>query len=339
MRFAGVSGQFINVDVTEIADYGFTQSGTKAADLPELMLGYAIKLRNVVAKCGMRLMVVQCPLDAVGHLNGLGPVLDKLPTDIVVASYYTADFYGGWDKDFPRLQKKKIGLFAMPWINSHGHIMPYVDDAMRFSDMTIGRGLRFVRHGQRHHGLGRRRSLRSCPARPGIRSCITAASAWTGAKLDRDYFNQAFSRLLFGTKDDRIARAILLAGNINGQPIKIQNAAEASPSCRPMAPTTGSGVTIPSSSPIRLRTPRLWRSPIRARRDVTSFGRPTRPPSCLDFARQDATRNRDVLDELLFAARNYQAMGRKLIMRDHYPRPEDAAKPGGRGACRVGEDL
>jgi hypothetical protein len=117
-------GKFINVDVTEIADYGFVQSGTKAEELPSLMLGYTTKLRDMVAKHHMRLMINQCRLDVGGHLNGVGPVLDKLPKDIVVASYYTAGFYGGWEKESvfsPSLGSiptvTSCPMWAMRWIS------------------------------------------------------------------------------------------------------------------------------------------------------------------------------------------------------------------------------
>ena len=212
-------GKFVNVDITEIADYGFIQSGTRAEELPDLMLGYTVKLRDMLAKHGMRLMIAQCPLDAVGHLNGVGAVLDKLPKDIVVASYYTAGFYGGWNKDFPRLQQKGIGLFAMSWIDSHGLIMPYVGHAMDFSDLTVSRSHKFGALGSISDDWGDdgHYHLPGMTWYPFLYHC---ASAWTGAKLDRGYFNQAFSRLVFGVKDDNIARAIVLAGDINGQKIK-----------------------------------------------------------------------------------------------------------------------
>ena len=266
-------------------------------------------------------MIAQCPLDAVGHLNGIGPVLDKLPKDIVVASYYTADFYGGWDKDFPRLQKKGIGLFAMPWINSHGHIMPYVDDAMRFSDQTVSRGLRFGAMGSvtTDWGDDGHYHLPGMTWYPFLYHC---ASAWTGAKLDRDYFNQAFSRLLFGTKDDRIARAILLAGNINGQPIKIRNAAGAVDDLPPYGANNRFGRYYFEFFADPFTDAKILEiaEPGQKGRDILRSA--NEAAKLLESAQKDATRNRDALDELLFAARNYQAMGKKLVMRDQYLDPK-----------------
>jgi hypothetical protein len=322
-------GKFINVDVTEIADYGFVQSGTKAEELPSLMLGYTTKLRDMVAKHHMRLMINQCRLDVGGHLNGVGPVLDKLPKDIVVASYYTAGFYGGWEKDFPRLQQKGIGFFAQPWIDSHGHIMPYVGHAMDFSDLTISRGHRFGALGSISDDWGDdgHYHLPGVTWYPFLYHC---ASAWTEAKLDRGYFDQAFCRLVFGAKDDSIARAIVLAGAINGQKIRIRNAA--------------GGVDEPAyegNGRFGRYYYELFADPfvdatILDIVDPGQKGREILEPakqaaSILAASQKTATRNRDVLNELLFAAKNYRAMGRKIVIREHYldsktPRSQVAAE-------------
>ena len=53
--------------------------------------------------------------------------------------------------------------------------------------------------------------------------------------------------------------------------------------------------------------------------------------SLLAASLNTATRNRDVLKELLFATKNYRAMGRKLVIREHYldsktPRSQVAAE-------------
>lgn len=322
-------GKFVNVDLTEIADYGFVQGGTKADALPELMLDYMLKLRNVVAKHKMRLMIQQCPLDQTGHLNGIGSVLDRVPKDIAVASYYTAEFYGGWEADFPRLQKQGIDLFAMPWIDSHAHIMPFVGHAKEFSDITIGRGVQYGAKGSitADWGDDGHYHMPGMTWYPFLYHC---ASAWTGAKLDRDYFDQAFCRILFGTKDSRIAKAIQLAGNINGQPLKLKNAAGA------VVETHYSGNDVfgryyfeffgnPFTDPKIVEIV----APGQKGRDVLQPA--DSAVSLLASARNSAVRNGDVLDELLFAAKNYQAIGRKLVARDHYldeaiPRDQVAAE-------------
>jgi hypothetical protein len=42
----------------------------------------------------------------------------------------------------------------------------------------------------------------------------------------------------------------------------------------------------------------------------------------LEAARRSASRNLTAVDQLLFAARNYQALARKLILREHYLDPQ-----------------
>jgi hypothetical protein len=148
-----------------------------------------------------------------------------------------------------------------------------------------------------------------------------AASAWTGARLDRDYFNRAFCRLFFGAEDDAIARAILMVGNINGQKLKLRNAA--------------GGIDEPAYTG----------NSTFGRYYYEFFGDPFSDPKVLDIvepgrkgqeilqpaleaerllerARVEARQNQDAVERLLFTARNYQAMGRKLIVRDHFLDPK-----------------
>jgi hypothetical protein len=284
--------------------------------LTELTLQYALKLRETVARHGMRLMIAQAQLGAEGSLAGLGSVVERLPKDTIISSYYTAEFYGGWEKDFPRLQKLGLGLFAQPWIDSHGHIMPYVGHAMDFSDIEISRGLQYGAIGSvtcdwgddGHYHL---------PAATWFPFVYHAASAWTGAKLDRDYFNQAFCRVFFGAEDDSIARAILLVGNINGQKMKVRNAA--------------GGIDEPAYTG----------NSTFGRYYYEFFGDPFTDPKVLDIVEPgrkgneilqpaveaekllqrvmgQAKRNQDALERLLFTTRNYEAMGRKLLVREHH---------------------
>jgi hypothetical protein len=309
-------GKFLNVDITEINDAAFKETGTTQQQLTELTLQYARTLRETVARHGMRLMVAQAQLGAEGSLAGLGSVVERLPRDVLISSYYTAEFYGGWEKDFPRLQKLGLDFLAQPWIDSHGHIMPYVGHAMDFSDAEISRGLQYGAVGSvtcdwgddGHYHL---------PAATWLPFVYHAASAWTGASLDRDYFDQSFCRIFFGTPDSAIARAILLVGNINGQKLKVRNAA---------------GVIV---------EPAYTGNRTFGRYYYEFFGDPFSDPKILDivepgrkgaeiltpaleaeklfqnaFAR--VKRNRDALECLLFAARNYEAMGRKLLVREHY---------------------
>jgi hypothetical protein len=309
-------GKFLNVDITEINDTAFKESGTTQQQLTDLTLRYALTLRETVARHGMRLMIAQAQLGAEGSLAGLGSVVEQLPKDAIITSYYTAEFYGGWEKDFPRLQKLGLGFFAQPWIDSHGHIMPYVGHAMEFSDLEIRRGLRHGAIGSvtcdwgddGHYHL---------PAVTWFPFVYHGASAWTGAQLDRDYFNQAFCRVFFGTRDDAIARAILLAGNINGQKMKLRNAAGGIDE-----PAYAGNSTFgryyyeffgdPFSDPKVLDIVEPGRKGAEIQQPAVEAER------LLQQAMRQAKRNQDAIERLLFTARNYEAMGQKLIVREHF---------------------
>ncbi|MHB1000183.1 MAG: glycoside hydrolase family 20 zincin-like fold domain-containing protein [Armatimonadota bacterium] len=309
-------GKFINVDITEIADYGFTMSGTKPEDLPELIFQYVLKLRDIVGKHNMRLMIAQAQLNSTGHLAGIGALIDKLPKDIVISSYYTAEFYGGWDKDFPQMHDLGIDFFAQPWIDSHGRIMPYTGHAKDFSDITVSRG---VMHGSigsttcdwgdmgHYHLMGT----------TWYPFLYHGASAWTGAKLDREYFDQAYTRLMFGIKSDEVAKAIDLAGNINGQKMKTRNPA-------------GEVVEYPYTGNLTLGHYywEFFNDPFNDPFIATVVepgvkSREIREPadksvSMLEKALKQAKRNKPNIEELLFAAKNYQAMADKLQIRSNY---------------------
>jgi hypothetical protein len=309
-------GKFLNVDITEINDAAFKESGTTQQQLTELTLQYAIKMRDELAKRGMRLMVVQGPLAAEGSLTGLGSVVERLPKDIVVGSYYTAEFYGGWESDFSRLRKLGLEFLAQPWIDSHGHIMPYVGHAMDFSDLEISRGLQYGAAGSvtcdwgddGHYDL---------PGMTWYPALYHGACAWTGAKLDRNYFNKAFGKLVFGINDDSVARAIVLAGNINGQKLKLRNAAGGVDEPAYVGNSTfgryyyeffGDPFTDPKILDI-VEPGNMGRSILAPAQQAEAL---------FEAAKPKATRNKDVLDQLLFAARNYEAMGKKLIIRERY---------------------
>ena len=108
-------GKFFNVDITENDAAAYSSSGTRPADFNELVFQYVLKLRDMVGAHRMRLIVMQGPLGDTGYLAGLGPVLDKLPKDLVIGSYYTAmGIYSGWEKDFPLLRKTGIDFFRSP---------------------------------------------------------------------------------------------------------------------------------------------------------------------------------------------------------------------------------
>lgn len=307
-------GKFLNVDITEINDAAFKESGTTQQQLTELTLQYATKMRDALAKRGMRLMAAQGPLAAEGTLAGLGSVVERLPKDMIITSYYTAEFFASWQNDFPRLQKLGLDFFAQPWIDSHAHIMPYVGHAMDFSDITISRGLQYGVMGSVTTDWGDDGHYQ-LPGMTWYPLLYHGASAWTGAKLDRDYFNKAFTRLIFGIGDDSVARAINLAGNINGQKLKLRNAA--------------GGIDEPAyvgNSTVGRYYYEFFGDPFADPKilDIVepgNMGRAILAPaqqaeSLLEAAKPKATRNRDVLEQLLFAAKNYEAMGKKLIIRE-----------------------
>lgn len=313
---AAFPGKFLNVDITEINDAAFKSTGTTQQQLNELVLQYVQTMRETVARHGMRLMIAQCQLASEGSLAGLGSVLERLPKDIVIGSYYTAEFYGGWQTDFPRLKKLGIEFFAQPWIDSHGHILPYAGHAQDFSDIEIRRGLQFGATGSTTCDWGDDGHYH-LPATTWYPFLYHGASAWTGAQLDRDYFNQAFCRLVFGARDDAIARAILLAGNIDGQKLKIRSASGA------IEEPSYSGNSMfgryyyeffadPFTDPkvLEIVEPgRVGASIVQTAGEADRLLREAQP---------SATRNHDALEELLFAVRNYEAMGDKLDVRSHF---------------------
>ena len=320
-------GKFLNVDITEINDTAFKESGTTQEQLTELTLQYATKMRDTLGKRGTRLMVAQGPLAAEGSLTGLGSVVEKLPRDMIITSYYTAEFYASWDRDFPRLQKVGLDFFAQPWIDSHAHIMPYVGHAMDFSDITVSRGLQYGAIGSVTTDWGDDGHYH-LPGMTWYPVLYHGASAWTGANLDRDYFNKAFGKLVFGIGDDSVARAINLAGNINGQKLKLRNAA--------------GGIDEPAyvgNSTVGRYYYEFFGDPFTDPKilDIVepgNMGRAILAPAqqaeaLLEAAKPKATRNKDVIEQLLFAARNYEAMGKKLIIRERVldesaPRPQVA---------------
>lgn len=308
--------KYLNVDVTEIDDEGYRITGTDNKELPDLLVKYISELNDVTMKHGTRLMVAQCQLGAEGHLNGLGSRIDKLPEGVAVGSYYTAEFYGGWEHDYPLLQKLNIDYFVNCWIDSHARIMPYVGHAMDFSDITIKRGLQYGAVGSvsTEWGDAGNYHLPGVTVYPFMYHC---ASAWAGANLDREYFNQAFTRIMFGINDDSVSRGITIAGNINGRPLKIRN--------------TEGIVETPSysgNSTLGWYYNEFFNNPftdpeIKRIADLKEMGDDiykagSESVKIFEKAKKKAVRNSNILDQLLFAAQNYEAMGRKLQILNRY---------------------
>jgi hypothetical protein len=311
---AAFPGKFFNVDITENDAAAYFSSGTRPADFNELVFQYVLKLREMVGRHGMRLIVMQGPLANTGYLAGLGPVLGKMPKDVVIGSYYTAmEVYSGWEKDFPLLRRTGIDFFAQSWIWSHCWLMPEVSGSMRCSDAEVSRGLA-------HGALG---SI-TCDwgdfghfqlvGQTWYPSVYHAASAWTGAKLDRDYFNRAYCRIFYGTKDEGAARSIKMLGDINVQPVKVRES---------------SGKVVQAGSQHYWE---FWNDPFTdphitklaaaasTGEDILNAANPAERQ--LAAAAQRASRNRDNLEQLLLTARCYQAMGRKLVAVGHQLSPQ-----------------
>ena len=144
-------------------------------------------------------------------------------------------------------------------------------------------------------------------------SVYHAACAWTGAKLDLDYFDRSLCRIFYGAKDDAIARAIKRVGDINGQKVKVREP---------------SGKVVESGSQHYWE---FWNDPF-ADPNITKLAAPSstgeeilreanRAADKLATSSKQASRNRDNLEELLFAARCYRAMGRKLVVLGDYRNP------------------
>ncbi|MBO4548745.1 MAG: family 20 glycosylhydrolase, partial [Abditibacteriota bacterium] len=212
-------GKYINIDVTEIADYGFVASGTPAEELPGLMTDYINTLNKVANRHGMSLCVAQCQLRSDGHLNGLGKTLDRLDKDIVVGSYYTSEFYGGWDYDYPLLRKSGRSFWVMPWLSSHTRFMPDVTFSMDFTDVTMERGMPCGAEGSITCDWGDYGHIHL----PGVLiypSMYHFSACWNGCSVDRDYFDKAFCLMVFGAGKDTLAKGIVKVGNINQVPVE-----------------------------------------------------------------------------------------------------------------------
>ena len=323
---AAFPGKFFNVDITENDAAAFYANGTKPADFNELVFQHVLKLREMVGRHRMRLMVMQGPLASTGALAGLGPVVGKMPKDVVIGSYYTAmGVYPDWDKDFPLLRKTGIDFFAQSWILSHCWLMPEVSGSLRCSDAEVSRGAE-------HGALG---SI-TCDwgdfghfqlvGQTWYPSVYHAACAWSGAKLDKEYFNRSYCRVFFGLKDDSVAQSIKTIGDINLQRVKVRES---------------SGKVVPADSQHYWE---FWNDPF-ADPNITKLAVPASTgqdmlneadPAAgrLAAAAKQASRNQDNLKELLFLAGCYQAMGRKLVVLGDYLSPQ---VPRGRVAAELDE--
>jgi len=304
-------GELFNVDITEIDVDGLQTNGVTISQATDLVFGYVLKLNEAVRKHGRRLMIAQGPLDSQGHLAGMGPKLDALPKDIIIGSYYCAGgpYKPAWEKDFPRLQEKRIDFFAQAWIYSHVWLTPWVNPAAAFSDLEVSRGAM-------HGGIG---SITTDWGDAGhfhfvgeewLPFLYHGACAWTGARLDRDYFRKAVARIVYGLRNDTAIHAIESASDVNAIPIQIRDK---------------------DGKESQISTTYIWEfvhDPF-AHPDITRIANPgavgqlivnaaTAALAALSAETLRATRNRDNLDQWIFGVRCYVALGHKLVALGHY---------------------
>lgn len=304
-------GKFLNVDITEIDYDGLLASGMTNSQVTDLVFNYVQQLSAMVKAHGQQLMIIQSPLDSTDALAGMGPKINVFPKDIMIGSYYCAGgpYQPAWQVDFPRYKAQGLSFFAQPWIYSHSRIYPWVGGAADFSDLEVSRGLSYGAVGSttcdwgdggHYHMVGTE----------SYSFAYHGACAWTGAHVDRNYFNQAFTRIYYGVPNDSIGRAIVLAGNISNLSLDYKNGQ--------------GGVTQQQSNLFD----ELFDDPFTAA-ELTSLADPAAAGQAilasantavdlLTTATAQATRNKDNLKHHLFGARSYQAMGNKLVAAGHY---------------------
>lgn len=298
------------VDITEIDAEGFNLTGTKTEDVGRLIYDYMVKLQDVLNKKGARLVIVQGPLGAEGYMGGLGAYLNQLPKESMVGSYYTTTVFKTWDKDFPRLKELNVDFLANPWIYSHIRLMPWASAAADFSDVEVGKGLLHGAIGSITTDWGDEGHFHFV-GQEWYTILYHGACAWTGANVDRHYFNQAFSRLLYGVKDDSVARAIVQATGIYGKNIPCRDESGKVNESDPMNIYLWGFFNDPWGDPINKLV-----SPVATGQLILDAEN-----SALELiqnAMLHATRNQDNLEQLMFGIRNYQAMGKKFIASGHY---------------------
>jgi hypothetical protein len=241
----------------------------------------------------------------------MGPKLETLPKNIIVSSYYCAGgpYAPAWERDFPRLQAHGTDFFAQAWIGSHLRLIPSPQHAADFSDKEVTRGLQYGALGSvstdwgddgHYHFVGQN----------WFTFLYHGACAWAGEGLDRDYFNEAYSRLIHGATDGNIARAFCLSGDISNQTIKtVQD--------------DGTVTDAPSTHFWEFFGDPFTHKSLTAMADPGAEGarilkQADDAVSLLQAAQTTATRNKDNLEQMLYGARNYQALGHKLMALAHY---------------------
>ncbi len=307
-------GDLFNVDITEIDIDGLQTNGVSTSQATDLVFGYVLQLNDAVRKHGRRLMIAQGPLDSQGHLAGMGPKLDALPKDLIIGSYYCAGgpYQPAWEKDFPRLRAKGLDFFAQAWIYSHVWLTPWVNRAAEFSDLEVSRGLRYGALGSITTDWGDAGHFHFV-GEEWLPFLYHGACAWTGAQMDRGYFRKAVARAIFGLADDTALRAIEAASDVNAQRITVRD-----PQGKESEVTTSfiwEFVHDPFSHPDLTRIAH----PAAVGQKILDAAAPAL--AALSGEARRARRNGDILEQCLFGARCYAALGRKLMALGHYQDP------------------
>ena len=220
------------------------------------------------------------------------------------------------------MQDLGFDFFAQAWITAHTRILPWVGNAADFSDKEMAAGLQHGAIGSITCDWGDAGHLHYV-GHEWYPTAYHGASAWTGARVDRAYFDEAYTRIFHGLADDSVARGTQLAGNINGQK---------------------AAVRLEDGSVVEQASQHFWEfyqdpfthadivklaDPGQMGRNVLADAEPA--VTLLRDALGRATRNRDIVEQMLFGARCYEAMGRKLIALGRFreeavPRAEVAAE-------------
>lgn len=303
-------GELFNIDITEIDIDGLQASGVPLEQVTDLVFGYVLKLNEAVKKHGRRLMITQGPLDSQGHLAGMGPKLDALPKDIIIGSYYCAGgpYQPAWEKDFPRLREKGFDFFAQAWIYSHVWLTPWVNHAAEFSNLEVSRGLQHGAIGSITTDWGDAGHFHFV-GEEWLPFLYHGACAWTGAQLDRDYFRKAYARAIYGLKSDAAIRAIEAASDINAKIIRVRD-------------KDGKEVDVSTSYIWEFVHDPFTHADITRIVDPAAAGKAildaaTPAVTTLSEEWPKVTRNKDNLEQALFGARCYAALGHKLVALGH----------------------
>lgn len=328
-------GEYLNIDITEINYESLIADGMTPAEVTDLIFNYVLEINEVVRGNGMRLMVAQGPLDSTGHLAGMGPKMADWPAEIMFGSYYCSGgcYQPAWDNDYPRFKKYGVDFSAQPWIYSHSRVFPWTGASADFSDLEVSRGLQFGAVGSVTTDWGDMGNYH-LTGQSWYPYLYHGAVAWAGGPIDRQYFDQAFTRQIYGIDGDSVARAINLVGNVSA--IAYKKITEDGQVVDRVTDVFGNRLIWSLNY--------LFADPF-TDADLGTFAEPgvagrqlieatSEAESLLTCAIAATQRNRDNIDQVLLAAHGYAALGRKLVALGHY---RDTAYPRAQVAIELEE--